>query len=84
MPGGNGGSEQVQVCSTCRVISLTHGVLQASPRGALDVKNGKQRTALPGMNAFHDAHKPARMLLVGEGGISIEEFLSEPASKWLA
>jgi hypothetical protein len=50
----------------------------------LDVKNGKQRTALPGMNAFHDAHKPARMLLVGEGGISIEEFLSEPASKWLA
>jgi len=50
---------------------------------AIEVKSGKKRTTLPGMDAFHDAFKPQRMLLIGEGGIPISDFLSKPASAWL-
>jgi hypothetical protein len=36
------------------------------------------------MNAFHDAFAPARSLLIGPGGLDLEDFLSFPASKVLA
>jgi hypothetical protein len=36
------------------------------------------------MNAFHSAFKPQRMLVIGEGGIGVEEFLSRPAVRILA
>jgi len=51
---------------------------------AIEVKSGKVRTALPGMTAFYDAFKPARSLLIGEGGIALEAFLMKPASAVLA
>jgi|HubBroStandDraft_5_1064220.scaffolds.fasta_scaffold103395_2 predicted AAA+ superfamily ATPase len=42
---------------------------------ALEVKSGNRRTSLPGMTAFDKAFGPAKKLLVGTGGIPIEEFL---------
>ncbi len=51
---------------------------------AIEVKSGRPRNAYSGMNAFHDAFKPHRMLLIGQGGIGVEEFLLKPASRVLA
>lgn len=51
---------------------------------ALEVKSGKVGKALPGMAAFHDAFKPSRSLLIGEGGVGLEDFLAAPASAVLA
>jgi len=51
---------------------------------AIEVKSGKLRAGIPGIAAFNDAFKVHRLLLVGEGGIGVEAFLSKPASHWLA
>jgi predicted AAA+ superfamily ATPase len=50
---------------------------------AIEVKSGRRKDNLPGMEAFAKAFKPDRRLLVGEGGVSLEEFLQKPASFWL-
>src|SRR5580658_7591680 len=42
---------------------------------ALEVKAGNRRTSLPGMVAFDKAFGPTKKMLVGTGGIPIEEFL---------
>ncbi|MBI4702323.1 MAG: ATP-binding protein [Deltaproteobacteria bacterium] len=51
---------------------------------AIEVKSGRSRAALPGLAAFADAFRPARTLLVGGGGIAVEEFLVRPAAHWVA
>ena len=63
-------------------------VLQRGPRlVAMEVKNGNTRrvpaTALPGIREFERQYRPRRSLLVGEGGIPLEEFLAAPAGHWL-
>ena len=45
---------------------------------AIEVKSGRRRDSLPGMAAFDKAFQPTRKLLVGIGGIPIEEFLKTP------
>jgi len=35
------------------------------------------------MEAFDRLYRPARKLLLGEGGIPIEEFLLRPVSHWI-
>ena len=50
---------------------------------ALEVKTGRKREALPGMEAFDREFAPKRKLLVGGDGIPLEEFLSRPAEYWL-
>ena len=45
---------------------------------AIEVKSGRARDAHPGVAAFAEAFKPNRKLLVGGGGITVEEFLSRP------
>ena len=50
---------------------------------AIEVKSGRAGETLPGMEAFAAAFKPKRRLLVGTGGIAIEEFLSKPAEHWI-
>lgn len=45
---------------------------------ALEVKAGNRRTTLPGMAEFDKAFGPARKLLVGGGGIPLEEFFRIP------
>lgn len=46
---------------------------------AIEVKSGRRRDTLPGMAAFDKAFNPAKKLLVGTGGIPIEEFLKMSA-----
>lgn len=51
---------------------------------AIEVKSGRSRDTLAGMDAFSAAFHPDRTLLVGGGGIPIEEFLLRPAGEWIA
>jgi len=50
---------------------------------AIEVKSGRRRDALPGIEAFGVAFRPTRKLLVGADGISLAEFLSRPAEHWV-
>ena len=50
---------------------------------AIEVKSGYSKGSLPGMEEFGRIFKPARKLLVGGDGISIEKFLSHPVEGWL-
>ena len=51
---------------------------------AIEVKSGRAREVLPGMQAFNEAFKPDRLLLVGEDGIAVEEFLRKPIEHWVS
>ena len=51
---------------------------------AIEVKSGRAQVVLPGMQAFNDAFKPDRLLLVGGDGIAVEDFLRQPIEHWLA
>jgi len=50
---------------------------------AIEVKSGRRRESLTGMEAFGRQFKPRRKLLVGGQGIPLEEFLTQPAEYWL-
>lgn len=50
---------------------------------AIEVKSGRRETALPGMAAFAKEFPVKRQLLVGAQGIPFDEFLLEPAAKWV-
>lgn len=49
----------------------------------IEVKSGRRRESLSGMEAFGKQFKPKRVLLVGGQGIPLEEFLMQPAEYWL-
>jgi uncharacterized protein len=49
---------------------------------AIEVKSSRSPDALPGMEAFVEAFRPQRTLLVGGDGIAVEEFLSRPVEHW--
>ncbi len=49
---------------------------------AIEVKSDSKTMPLPGMDAFEQRFSPLRSLLVGEGGIPLDEFLTEPAHHW--
>lgn len=51
---------------------------------AIEVKSGRHRFELPGTSAFAGAFHPTRTLLVGTGGIPIEEFLAQPVEHWIS
>jgi predicted AAA+ superfamily ATPase len=50
---------------------------------AIEVKTGRRRERLAGMDAFSKAFKVKRQLLVGSGGIPVKEFLETPIEHWL-
>jgi predicted AAA+ superfamily ATPase len=50
---------------------------------AIEVKSSRRREAVSGMEAFAQAFRPARRLLIGADGIALEEFLSRPVEEWL-
>ena len=50
---------------------------------AIEVKTGRRRERLSGMNAFSKTFKVKRQLLVGSGGIPVKEFLEAPIEHWL-
>ncbi|HXW53133.1 MAG TPA: DUF4143 domain-containing protein, partial [Myxococcota bacterium] len=49
---------------------------------AIEVKSGKKRDTLSGLNEFNKLFNPNKILLVGKDGISIETFLLKPATHW--
>jgi len=49
---------------------------------AIEVKSGRTRDTQPGLAAFCDAFRSARMLLVGGDGLALGDFLSQPAEHW--
>ncbi|RLE32392.1 AAA family ATPase [Candidatus Acetothermia bacterium] len=50
---------------------------------AIEIKSGRLRGSLSGMAEFDRLFHPARKLLVGGDGISVEGFLTRPVSDWL-
>jgi predicted AAA+ superfamily ATPase len=50
---------------------------------AIEVKSGRAQHSRPGIAAFEAAYGPSRKLLVGGGGIPVEEFLTEPVTHWI-
>ena len=50
---------------------------------AIEVKSGKTRGVIKGFESFLDEYSNARTLLVGADGVSLQEFLSYPATHWL-
>ena len=58
-------------------------VLQRGARiVAIEVKSGAKRMPIEGMDEFERCFSPRRSLLVGEGGIPLNEFLTVPAHYW--
>jgi predicted AAA+ superfamily ATPase len=50
---------------------------------AIEVKSGRRRDTLPGLEAFAAAFEPVRTLLVGADGVPLEEFLAQPVTSWI-
>ncbi|MBW1981872.1 MAG: ATP-binding protein [Deltaproteobacteria bacterium] len=50
---------------------------------AIEVKSGRKKTSLPGIEAFSREFSVKRKLLVGSGGIPFAEFLDSPVEQWL-
>ena len=50
---------------------------------AIEVKSGRSPDSLPGLETFAATFKPRRTLVVGAGGIALEEFLCRPVGDWL-
>jgi uncharacterized protein len=49
---------------------------------AIEVKSGRRRESLPGLELFGRKYQGARRLLVGGDGIAIEEFLIAEPTRW--
>ena len=50
---------------------------------AIEVKSGRRKTSRRGQEAFSKEFKVKRNLLVGTGGIPLDEFLLAPVEDWL-
>ena len=49
----------------------------------IEVKSGRSHRTLKGLRTFKERFPKARTLVVGGGGVPLDEFLWEPASHWL-
>ena len=60
-------------------------VISRGPRlTAVEVKSRRPSTGLRGLRVFEDRFPSQRSLLVGEGGVPLDEFLSVPADRWVS
>jgi predicted AAA+ superfamily ATPase len=50
---------------------------------AIEVKSGRRKTSLPGIEAFSKEFKVKRKLLVGPHGLPLDQFFSTPNESWL-
>jgi predicted AAA+ superfamily ATPase len=50
---------------------------------AIEVKSGAKYATPKGLEVFVGKFKEAHSLIIGEGGVSLPEFLSHPAEYWL-
>ncbi|SIQ68354.1 hypothetical protein SAMN05421829_10622 [Aromatoleum tolulyticum] len=51
---------------------------------AIEVKSGQASRPMPGLAAFSSNYPDCQRLVVGEGGIPLVDFLSQPAEHWLS
>jgi len=51
---------------------------------AIEVKSGRKKASFPGIEAFSKDFPVEKKLLVGQGGISLEEFLGSPVDRWFS
>ena len=51
---------------------------------AVEVKSGRAKTSLPGMDVFLKNYRAKKLLLVGGGGIGIEEFLGMTSEQMIS
>ncbi len=59
-------------------------VLERGPRTvAIEVKSGLRTRGLRGLEVFAQRYRPDRTIVVGAGGVPLNEFLMLPASAWL-
>lgn len=79
-----------QSAGTCKIFYWREGnhevdfvVKAGRSLTAIEVKSGRVRGTLTGMDAFSAVFKPTRKLLVGGDGISIGEFLAKPVLHWV-
>jgi len=49
---------------------------------AIEVKSGRRMTSLAGLTTFVKRFKDVKTMVVGSGGIDLEQFLATPASEW--
>ena len=49
---------------------------------AIEVKSGRRKTCLPGIDSFSKEFSPAKKLLVGTEGIPLDEFFQIPVEQW--
>ena len=79
-----------QARGECRVFYWREGdrevdfVVQLGERNliAIEVKSGKAPSRHKGMEAFNERYRPNRMLMIGEGGIAVQDFLASSVSSW--
>lgn len=57
---------------------------QGQRLGAFEVKSGRNKGALAGLNIFAHTYPTAAALVIGTGGVSLQDFLSQPGAAWLA
>jgi predicted AAA+ superfamily ATPase len=50
---------------------------------AIEVKSGRTQKHLSGLETFHKNFSPNNTLLIGSGGIPVEDFLTTPFSDFL-
>jgi predicted AAA+ superfamily ATPase len=50
---------------------------------AVEVKSGRKRDSLAGIDRFTEFYRPQRKLLVGVDGISLDDFFTSPLSRWV-
>lgn len=50
---------------------------------AVEVKSGRARERMPGLDAFLRRFPGAKPLVVGPDGIPLEDFLSTPPDRWV-
>jgi hypothetical protein len=50
---------------------------------AVEVTTARRRDSRPGLEAFRSEFRGSRLILVGRGGVPLEEFLSKPTEAWI-
>jgi predicted AAA+ superfamily ATPase len=50
---------------------------------AIEVKSGREKGSVAGLELFAQTFRPKQSLLIGTGGISLVQFLGNPLSKWI-
>lgn len=58
-------------------------IRQGAKTIAVEVKSGRNKGALAGLNVFSSSFSGAASLVVGTGGIPLERFLSAPVEAWI-